>query len=367
MNGRLYDPLLRRFLNADENIQAPTNTQNYNKYGYVMNNPMMYNDPSGEFWGWLIGAVVGSYLSGVQANNGNWNPVKWDWKNTWTSVVGGAFAGAAIGGGIQNIGVNGTKFIENSVIGAVGSIFNGLATGQNIFKSALIGFSGINYSIDISGNSITSTDVLSAAYKYIVSPEEDYSGGGWEDLTKSILLNYVKNNFCVTCSMGALQQKAGKMFENAFNTIMGIDYSNFNYESNDQKIAGMYKGKSRNTIPDGVFDLIRDNYYSLEIGRYEIPTPFPKNSIRYPGVQFAEVKAMDGTLYSGSNQGQISSMLYAMSKNNGVKQYGGQFIIGTTSDTKISPNIVIQGLLYNIQVINMTSQYRMINNFMEMR
>jgi RHS repeat-associated protein len=42
MNGRLYDPLLRRFLNADENIQDPNNTQNYNKYGYVMNNPMMY-------------------------------------------------------------------------------------------------------------------------------------------------------------------------------------------------------------------------------------------------------------------------------------------------------------------------------------
>ncbi|ASW74898.1 RHS repeat-associated core domain-containing protein [Chryseobacterium piperi] len=49
MNGRLYDPLLRRFLNADENIQDPSNTQNYNKYGYVLNNPLMYNDPSGEF------------------------------------------------------------------------------------------------------------------------------------------------------------------------------------------------------------------------------------------------------------------------------------------------------------------------------
>ena len=50
MNGRLYDPLLRRFLNADENIQDPYNTQNYNKYSYVLNNPMMYNDPSGEFF-----------------------------------------------------------------------------------------------------------------------------------------------------------------------------------------------------------------------------------------------------------------------------------------------------------------------------
>ncbi|WP_228400743.1 RHS repeat-associated core domain-containing protein [Chryseobacterium taeanense] len=49
MNGRLYDPLLRRFLNADENIQDPTNTQNYNKYGYVFNNPLMFNDPNGEY------------------------------------------------------------------------------------------------------------------------------------------------------------------------------------------------------------------------------------------------------------------------------------------------------------------------------
>lgn len=52
MNGRLYDPLLRRFLNADEFIQDPHNTQNYNKYGYVMNNPLLYNDPSGEVMGW---------------------------------------------------------------------------------------------------------------------------------------------------------------------------------------------------------------------------------------------------------------------------------------------------------------------------
>ncbi len=69
MNGRLYDPLLRRFLNADENIQDPYNTQNYNKYGYVMNNPLMHNDPSGEFFQFLgLGVlfwkavIVGTYI-----------------------------------------------------------------------------------------------------------------------------------------------------------------------------------------------------------------------------------------------------------------------------------------------------------------
>ena len=57
MNGRLYDPLLRRFLNADENIQDPYNTQNYNKYGYVFNNPLLFSDPSGEFV-WWVPAVI---------------------------------------------------------------------------------------------------------------------------------------------------------------------------------------------------------------------------------------------------------------------------------------------------------------------
>ena len=76
---------------------------------------------------------------------------------------------------------------------------------------------------------------------------------------------------------------------------------------------------------------------------------------------------MNGTLYNSSNQGQLSSMLYSMSKNAGVSKYGGQFIIGTTSDTVISPAIVAQGLLYNIQIIQMTAQYRMIKGLMEMR
>lgn len=49
MNGRLYDPKLHRFLQPDNYVQEPYNTQNYNKYAYVLNNPLKYTDPSGEF------------------------------------------------------------------------------------------------------------------------------------------------------------------------------------------------------------------------------------------------------------------------------------------------------------------------------
>jgi len=47
MNGRLYDPVWGRFLQADPIIQEPFNLQNYARYSYVMNNPMAFTDPTG--------------------------------------------------------------------------------------------------------------------------------------------------------------------------------------------------------------------------------------------------------------------------------------------------------------------------------
>ncbi|WP_320820813.1 FG-GAP-like repeat-containing protein [Thalassolituus sp.] len=47
MNGRVYDPVIGRFLSADMYIQAPYNSQSYNRYSYVWNNPVSFIDPSG--------------------------------------------------------------------------------------------------------------------------------------------------------------------------------------------------------------------------------------------------------------------------------------------------------------------------------
>lgn len=47
MNGRVYDPELGRFISADPFIQLPYDPQSYNRYSYVLNNPLNYTDPSG--------------------------------------------------------------------------------------------------------------------------------------------------------------------------------------------------------------------------------------------------------------------------------------------------------------------------------
>jgi RHS repeat-associated protein len=58
MNGRLYDPALHRFLQPDNYVQDPSNTQNYNRYGYVLNNPLKYTDPTGEEFISLTTALI---------------------------------------------------------------------------------------------------------------------------------------------------------------------------------------------------------------------------------------------------------------------------------------------------------------------
>ena len=48
MNGRIYDPIVGRFVSPDPWIQDPKNSQSFNRYSYVWNNPLRYTDPSGE-------------------------------------------------------------------------------------------------------------------------------------------------------------------------------------------------------------------------------------------------------------------------------------------------------------------------------
>lgn len=64
MNGRVYDPVLGRFIQPDSYVQAPDNLQSFNRYSYCWNNPLKYTDPSGYFT-WNDGIAVGLIAGGA--------------------------------------------------------------------------------------------------------------------------------------------------------------------------------------------------------------------------------------------------------------------------------------------------------------
>lgn len=194
MNGRLYDPLLRRFLNADENIQDPFNTQNYNKYGYVMNNPLLYNDPSGEFWvagffltyigpaiyAAIVGAGIGAAIyvaKGLFTNN-------WSWGGFAKSVLLGAVSGFATGG-LANV-FSATGFFATTGVGAltgglgggIDALFNGTDFLKGVLRGAAFGGSiaGISWGIA----KIVKAATISAGnheYRLSDSPINDIGNG----------------------------------------------------------------------------------------------------------------------------------------------------------------------------------------------
>lgn len=103
MNGRLYNPILGRFLSPDPILSDYTNPQNYNCYAYAINNPLKYVDKNGKDPLIIIGAaIVGIYLGGSIANK-NFNPIKWNWNSfdTYAGMVIGGAIGTAAGYGFS--------------------------------------------------------------------------------------------------------------------------------------------------------------------------------------------------------------------------------------------------------------------------
>jgi RHS repeat-associated protein len=56
--ARWYDPELGRFIQADTVVSHPLNSQSWDRYAYVLNNPVIYTDSSGHFVDELVIGVV---------------------------------------------------------------------------------------------------------------------------------------------------------------------------------------------------------------------------------------------------------------------------------------------------------------------
>jgi len=146
MNGRLYDPKLHRFLSPDNFVQDLYNTQNYNRYGYGMNNPLIYTDPNGEFLfaflipivgklaaaiigGAIIGAAVGATtytIVGLATGNFSWGGLG---KSALIGAVSGAISGGLSGiGGLSSAAGNANSFWQTSTWGLLRNSTSQFAT-----------------------------------------------------------------------------------------------------------------------------------------------------------------------------------------------------------------------------------------------
>jgi hypothetical protein len=93
----MYDPLLGRFLSPDPYVQMPDYSQNFNRYSYCLNNPLIYTDPDGEIV-WLIPVAIIVTKAAINVYK-NWDHIRAA-ENGWQTagrVLGYAGIGALDG------------------------------------------------------------------------------------------------------------------------------------------------------------------------------------------------------------------------------------------------------------------------------
>ena len=135
MNARLYDPALGRFLSPDPYVQNPDFSQNFNRYSYCLNNPLIYVDQNGEWF--LIDDLIAAAIGGifnviVNAVQGN------------IHSVGQGFALFGTGAASGFVTIYAGPIAGAAVLGATNSIINqGFNNGWGNIDWMQVGSSGI--------------------------------------------------------------------------------------------------------------------------------------------------------------------------------------------------------------------------------
>jgi len=96
MNARLYNPVIGRFLSLDPYVADNTYSQDFNRYTYARNNPLIYTDPNGEVW-WVIPVIAAAAFA---IGNTVAHAIRGDINNFWDGFKyfgQGAITGFALG------------------------------------------------------------------------------------------------------------------------------------------------------------------------------------------------------------------------------------------------------------------------------
>lgn len=154
MNGRIYDPILGRMLSPDRFVSDPLSTQGYNRYAYVLNNPLRYSDPSGDFpvAAAIIGTVAGAYIGGSIVNN-SFRMSEWSTEgdDKWKTLAGigvgavsGFFGGWGVGSKIASKTISAKQLGGNTLAGVINARYNyeegqGVLTSMGYFSAGFLG------------------------------------------------------------------------------------------------------------------------------------------------------------------------------------------------------------------------------------
>jgi len=246
MNARLYDPVLGRFLAPDPHVTAPDFTQDYNRYSYGRNNPMMYTDKNGEnpfYWlGMLISSGI-SYLASVRDKDyKDWTP-RINAIGVGYSGTNGAYAGVSFDGGahMNNFGYNngftlGSSAYGNTTMGRVSNVndpYLYVIQREQEMRSEYFTNKGMEHD-NISGSILDysslifagATNVLDKSHKYLESLQ-NVSG------RYSLGLNY-SNGIDKLGKLTALTKFGGVFLSTgslSFSTYKFLNTKEFNKES----------------------------------------------------------------------------------------------------------------------------------------
>lgn len=180
MNGRMYDPVLGRFLSPDPYVQSPLFSQNFNRYAYCWNNPLRFNDPDGEWIHIAIGALVGGVI--------NWGAhgFRMDMEGLKAFGIGaatGAVGAATFGVGLGAMGVAGAGLTSLGAMGG-GGFLAGFGAGAFSYTASMPVLS--------IGNNIALGDPIPTPEEYMTGLAFSALGGG---LTQGLAAHIQGNNF----------------------------------------------------------------------------------------------------------------------------------------------------------------------------
>jgi RHS repeat-associated protein len=175
MDGRVYDPIVGRFLSPDPLIQMPENLQSLNRYAYCLNNPLILTDPSGYSWlskNWrsLVTAAVAISVSVATAGIGS---------TIGVAMLAGAAGGFA--GGVTGTLLAGGNIGQALKAGVIGGAI-GAASGFLNFAAGCTSFSGsVGQILEKAGKhafvDMWMGGVRAAVYGGEMSPIRDMIGG----------------------------------------------------------------------------------------------------------------------------------------------------------------------------------------------